>query len=162
MMCNDSTQTPMEKGGSVPSQLARQCSLTHRLHYFLCRPLGPLEEAKHFYLSESTFLFWFFSSLQPWMRHLQLQQPQMERAHSVCKGMGRHRGQLINSATSPDCSEKDGGQSATFILQCTSTTALLPSSFIYRSKSSGCEERRMHHTMQQVQSSWPGSLLVLF
>lgn len=48
------------KGRLSSPQLARQCSLTHRLHYFLCRPLGPPEEEKHFYLSESTFLFWFF------------------------------------------------------------------------------------------------------
>lgn len=41
------------------------------------------------------------------MRHLQLQQPHVERARSVCKGIGRLAGQLINSATFPDCSRKD-------------------------------------------------------
>lgn len=67
MMCNDSTQTSMEKGGSVRSQLAKLCSVTHRLHYFLCRPLGPPEEAKHFYLQRAHFYlgFLFFFSKQP-------------------------------------------------------------------------------------------------
>lgn len=80
--------------GRLSSLSAGQAMLTDsQASLFLCRPLGPPEEAKHFYLSESTFLFWFFFlSKQPWMRDLQLQQAHVERARSVCKGIGRQRG----------------------------------------------------------------------
>lgn len=152
MMCNDSTQTSMEKGGSVRSQLARLCSVTHRLHYFLCRPLGPPEEAKHFYLSESTFLFRFYLFTffrHPWMRHLQLQQPHVERAHSACKGTGRHTGQLIDTATFPNSSKEGWISQQLSILWCISGTALLSSTFMFGSKSS---EEKMHYTDQHGQS----------
>lgn len=69
MMCNDSTQTSLEKGGSVPSQLARQCSLTHRLHYFYAALWGLQRKQNIFICQRAHFyfdFFFFFLSSHEW------------------------------------------------------------------------------------------------
>lgn len=83
------------------------------------------------------------------MRHLQLQQPHVERAHSACKGTGRHIGQLIDTATFPNSSKEGWISQQLSILWCISGTALLSSTFMFGSKSS---EEKMHYTDQHGQS----------